>query len=165
MRFWFISLITANRVRCGSGQFQVGIVLTIPCFSRFTDDYFHNASALFMPDRSKPFEAFDASWLTTWSMDMKQYNYDWDAHAITFKQAKKTAYLAETFLNNLLDRKIDENIKDANAEIAYYTETFVLGVVEHNQAGTYVTSKQTVKPDTDFGWGFSKDEVDQFPKG
>ncbi|MPM01485.1 hypothetical protein SDC9_47725 [bioreactor metagenome] len=149
-----------------SGQFQVGLVLNnsmlqqdLPMILSIT------LQPSFMPDRSKLLEAFDASWLTTWSMDMKQYNYDWDTHAFTFKQAKKTAYLAETFLNNLLDRQIDENIKDANAEIAYYTETFVLGVVEHNQAGTYVTSKQTVKPDTDFGWGFSKDEVDQFPKG
>lgn len=149
-----------------SGQYQVGLMLNnsklqqdLPMILSIT------LQPSFMPDRSKLLEAFDANWLTTWSMDMKQYNYDWDTHAFKFRQATKTAYLAETFLNNLLDRQIDENIKDANAEMAYYTETFVLGVVEHNQAGTYVTTKQTVKPETDFGWGFSKDEVDQFPNG
>ncbi len=149
-----------------SGQFQVGFMLNN---SKLQQDLSMILSITlkpsFMPDRAKLLEAFSANWLTGWSMDMKKYNSDWDTHAFTFTQAKKTAYLAETFLYNLLDQQIDKNLEDANAEMTEYTETFVLGVVEHNQAGAYVDSKETVEPDQGFGWAFSKDEVDQFPKG
>ncbi len=148
------------------GQFQVGLLLNntmlqqdLPAILSIT------LQPSFKPDRSKLLEAFDADWLTGWSMDMKKYNADWDTHAFTFTQAKKTAYLAETFLYNLLDQQIDKNMEDANAEMTEYAETFVLGVVEHNQAGAYVDSKETVEPDQGFGWAFSKDEVKQFPMG
>lgn len=115
----------------------------------------------FLPDRSELLKAFGAGWLTVWSMDMKQYNQDWDAHAFTFSQATNTAYLAETFLNNLLGRQIDRNIEDATAEMSGYKQTLVFGIVQHDKASAYV---EGVAADKDLGWAFSQNEVDAFPK-
>ena len=115
----------------------------------------------FMPDREKLLKSYSADWLTDWSMDMKIYNQEWDDHAFLFTQATKTAYLAETFLNNLLDRQIDMNIEDVTAEMSGYEKTFLFGVVKHDKASKY---DKTVETTDSLGWAFSQDQVEKFPK-
>jgi len=115
----------------------------------------------FQPDREKLLESYSADWLTEWSMDIKTYNQEWDNHAFLFTQATKTAYLAETFLNNLLDRQIDKNIDDVAAEMSCYEKTFLFGIVKHDKASKYNTA---VEATDSLGWAFSQDQVDHFPK-
>lgn len=117
----------------------------------------------FMPDRSELLKTYGADWLLTWSMDMAVYNSEWDGHAFKFTQATNTAYLAETFYYNLLDRQIDQSIADATEEMSGYEKTFVFGVVQHDVASAYVAKGKKVESDNNFGWAFSQDEADAFP--
>jgi len=118
-----------------SGKFQMGFVVypsvlqaDLPLILSVT------IQPKFMPNRTQLLESYSADWLTDWSMDIKTYNHEWDNHAFLFTQATKTAYLAETFLNNLLDRQIDKNIDDVTAELSCYEKTFLFGVVKHDEA-------------------------------
>ncbi|MEN6595439.1 MAG: hypothetical protein ABFC31_10900 [Clostridiaceae bacterium] len=114
----------------------------------------------FMPDRAKLLESYAADWLVDWSMDIKTYNQEWDDHAFLFTQATKTAYLAETFLYNLLDRQIDKNIDDVTEEMSSYEKTFLFGVVKHDKASKYVDTAETTD---NLGWAFSQYQVENFP--
>lgn len=144
-----------------NGTFQMGFTINTSALTR--DLPFILSLTIrpsFMPDRSELLASYAADWLTDWSMDMAAYNQDWDSHAFLFTQATKTAYLAETFLYNLLDRQIDKNIADATEEMDDYAKTIVFGVVTHDKDSVYTGA---VDPNNPLGWAFSEDEAAGFP--
>lgn len=113
-----------------------------------------------MPDKTELKSQYNTSWLKDWTMDLAIYKQEWASKARLFTQATKTAYLAETFVNNLLDRKIDLNIAFASDEMIEYQKMVIFGVVMREQAKYYVANG--TDDEENLGWAFSTNDIIQY---
>ena len=112
----------------------------------------------YMPDRDAIRAVYDTDWMKEWTMDMGVYQTQWAERAYLFTEATKTAYFADTFVSNLLDRQIDLNIESVGEQLTSYDQTVLCGVVLREQAAYYVRN-ENIKSDEDLEWAFSQDEV------
>jgi hypothetical protein len=78
-----------------------------------------------MPGKSKILALYDTDWVYEWSMDQAIYKQEWIQKPSIFTQATKTAFLADTFVNNLLDRQIEKCVEAANGQMGAYEKTRV----------------------------------------
>lgn len=115
----------------------------------------------YMPDKSEIKALYNTGWLSEWTMDQSIYKQEWAQKAPVFSQATKTAFLSDTFVNNLLDRQIDLSIESAYGQMDAYQKTILFGLVLREKAKYYDKNLVDKDGDENFGWAYSQNEVNQ----
>jgi len=107
-------------------------------------------------------ESYDTAWLNQWQMDLDKLQKNWGTEG-NIAEALKTPYLSDIFGEALLNANIAVVQKYISDFSTQYVNGINFGVVLREQALHY-NNMEDWKDDEDFGWAFSKSDVDMMLK-